>query len=163
LITTAAAEETLTKSIVLHRDFFLHLDGYSDYLLYDVVNLEDGKQLGIVLLSPEGFEQQFVFDAMTMRPIFANARILDKESRDFLIDASINMSEVKRLAYAAKVRAAELKRGWKLQEGKPGNIVPKRKLAKVEPKQANIPAAVTSASEDHKERGHISNIRKEIE
>jgi len=123
----ASAQETLAQSIVKYRDFFEQLNGYSDYLLGDVEDIERGKLLGIILLSPEGFEQHLVFDVSNMKLIYANARILDKNSRAFLLDTSIGMSEVKKLAAAAKIRAEELKRGWTLHEGKPGNIVPKSK------------------------------------
>jgi hypothetical protein len=118
------AQDTLMQSIVRHHDFFIQLNGYSDCLLSEVEVLDDGKSLGIILLSPEGFEQHFVYDIASMRPIYAKARILSKDDREFLIDTSIQMSEVNKLAKAAKIRAAELRRGWKLYEGKPGNIIP---------------------------------------
>jgi len=124
---TASAQETLAQSVVRYRDFFEQLNGYSDYLLSDVEDIERGKLLGIILLSPEGFEQHLVFDVSNMKLIYANARILDKSSRTFLIDTSIGMNEVKKLAAAAKIRAEELRRGWTLNEGKPGNITPKSK------------------------------------
>jgi len=121
--TAAAAQETLAQSIVRHRDFFVRLYGYSDYLLSDVEALDD-KSLGVILMSPEGFEQHYVFDIETMIPKYVNARILNKADREFLIDTSIKMTEVKKLAEAAKIRAEELRRGWWIHEGKPGNIVP---------------------------------------
>ena len=124
LVTAASAQETLAQSVVKYRDFFERLNGYSDYLLSDVEEIERGKLLGVILLSPEGFEQHLVFDVSNMKLIYANARILDKDSRAFLIDTSISMSEVKKLAAAAKIREEKLKRGWALREGKPGNIIP---------------------------------------
>jgi len=165
LLFTAAAEaqETLTQSVVIHRDFFVQLNGYSDCLLIDI-EVIDRKSIGIILLSPEGFEQHFVFDKTSMIPIYANARILKKSERDFLMDTSIKMSEVKKLATAAKTRAAELRRGWTAYEGKPGNIVPKNTSAsKTEPKPALEQATTAQVKRQIHERGHISNVSKEIE
>jgi hypothetical protein len=159
----AEAQETLAQSVVRHRDFFVQLNGYSDCLLIDV-EVIDRKSIGIILLSPEGFEQHFVFDATSMIPIYANARILSKNERDFLFDTSIKMSEVKRLAIAAKTRAAELRRGWTLHEGKPGNIIPDNLSVKeTEPNPVTVTIKVESIRDNHKNRDHISNISKEIE
>ena len=123
--TATTAQETLIQSIVRHHEFFVQLRGYSGYLLNDVEVLERGKSLGVILLSPEGFEEHLVFDVASMRPIYSNARILNKNDRAFLIETSIQMSEVGKLARAAKARAAELRREWQLYKGKPGNIIPR--------------------------------------
>lgn len=120
--TAAAVQDTLAQNIVRHRDFFVNLNGYEDCLLSDIEIIERGK-LGVILLSAGGFEQHFVFDVQTMAPIYANARILSKNDRKLLIDTGIKMSEVKKLAKAALLRAAELKKIWTLSEGKPGNII----------------------------------------
>jgi len=120
----AAAQETLARIIVRHRDFFLHLNGYDECMLADVEILDRGEVIGIILLDPEGFEQNLVYNMANMLQMYAKSRILDKDSRDFLMRESIRISEVKKLAYAAKIRAAELARVWKLYEGKPGNLMP---------------------------------------
>ena len=164
LTNAAAAEDGLARSIVQHRDFFLRLNGYSDCLLNDIMDIERGKLLGIILLSPEGLEQRLVFEAATMRQVYASARILDKRLRVYLMDTSIRMNEVQKLAYAAKLRAAELSRVWPLKTGKPGNIIHKSVNAKAtQPKQAADSAATAQRNENSKSRGHISNIRKTVE
>ena len=124
ITTVTAAQEPLIQSIVRHRDFFIQLNGYDDLLLTDAEVLDNGKSFGVILMSQEGLEQHLVFDVSSMNTIFAKARILNKADREFLFDTSIKMTEVKRLAYAAKMRAEELRRMWRVQEGKPGNIVP---------------------------------------
>jgi len=159
----ATAFETLAQSIVKHRDFFAQLNGYSDCLLIDV-EVIDRKSIGIILLSPEGFEQHFVFETTSIIPIYANARILNKKEREFLMDTSIKMSEVKKLAMAAKTRAEELRRGWTVYEGKPGNTIPRNPFAnKTEPNQTVEPVASAPAMNlTHHTRGHILNVSKEI-
>ena len=111
---SAAAQETLVQSIVRHREFFLQLNGYSDSLLTDVEVIDNGKALGIMIISREGFEQHLVFDS-NMNTIYAKARILNKAERQFLIDTGISMNEVKRLAAAAESRVVELRRIWQVQ------------------------------------------------
>jgi hypothetical protein len=164
--TAAAAQETLAQSIVRNREFFVKLNGYEDWMLSEIEVLERGKLLGIVVLSPEGFEQHFVFEVATMLPVYANARILGKDAREFLADTSIKMSEVKKLAEAATTRAAELQRGWALHEGKPGNIVPKNTSAeKTEPKLnplIDTESAPASPVHENRKKGHISNVSNEI-
>lgn len=108
----ATAQNTLAHSIVRCYDYFLHFNGYDEYILTDVEIIDRGEAIGVVLLSPEGFEQNLVYNVSNMLPIYASARILDVESRDFLMDKGIRMSEVKKLAYAAKMRATELRNGW---------------------------------------------------
>ena len=189
---TEAAQETLAHRIVRQRDFFLHLNGYPDNYICDIEVIEKGKSIGIILLSPEGFEQQLVFDIASMRILYANARILSKYERDFLTGASIRMSEAKRLAYAAKMRAAELSRG-SVRDGKAGNIIDKqasKKKVEIKPNSnqkiaaaQNYPDSVTRRDSSGKNasrpepvddsvaamietrvnKGHISNISKEIE
>ena len=120
----AAAQETLTQSIVRYRDFFVQLNGYTDYFLADVEALNRGEAIGAILVSPEGFEQHLVYSVKTMTPIYSNARVLNKQDREFLLNTSIKMTEVKNLATAAINRAMTISRGWAIQEGKSGNIVP---------------------------------------
>lgn len=120
---TVAAQETLVQSIVRHRDFFLFLHGYDECMLVDVEVLDRGEAIGVVLLSAEGFEQNLVFKMSNMLQIYTKSRVLDKESRELLSDTGIRMSDVKKLAYAAKIRAAERARGSMIHEGKPGNII----------------------------------------
>jgi hypothetical protein len=176
VISPVAAEETLIQSIVKYRDFFVQLDGYSDCLLCDIESLERGKSIGVILLSPEGFEQHMVFDVGSMKPVYANARILNKTERNFLVDTSIRMVEVKKLAESAKMRAAELQLGWEIREGKPGNIIAKNKGAKKNESKQDTkktaskikPAELTAATTpvviaQTRKKGHISNISKEIE
>ena len=163
---TASAQETLAHKIVRQRDFLLHLNGYSDSYIYDIEVIEKEKSIGIILLSPEGFEQQLVFDIASMRTIYANARILRKNERDFLTGASIHMSEAKRLAYAAKMRSTELRLGRTLHVGKPGNITPKNNSSKknaVAAKTKQVDDRVVIAPAHEKSKDHISNVKKEIE
>ena|GEM_PF-6436348 len=165
-LNTAAAQETLAYRIVRQRDFFLHLNGYSDNYICDIEIIEREKSIGIILLSPEGYEQQLVFDIASMRTIYANARILRVNERDFLAGTGIHMSEAKRLAYVAKMRAAELRHGRTRHMEKPGNITPKNNSSKVntvvtKSKQVDEHAVITPAHEKGKD--HISNIKKEIE
>jgi len=125
LSTTSASQEILlVQNIIHHRYFFARLNGYSDYLLSDVEVIERGKTIGVILLTQEGFEKHLVFDIATMLPIYSNGRIQSKPERERLIGTSIHMSEVIKLAEVAKIRAAELLRGWILHEGKSGNIIP---------------------------------------
>jgi hypothetical protein len=126
----ASAQEFFVHSIVRHRDFFLQLRGYSDYSLCDVEVIEREK-IGVILLSPEGFEEHLVFDTASMSTVYANARILNKDARSFLIETSIRMSDVNKLAIAAKKREEELRQGWKLYEGNQGNFIPKNPSSKM--------------------------------
>jgi hypothetical protein len=117
LVVTATAHEKLLRGIVRHHDFFLQLRGYSGYLLNDVEIVERDKTLGIVLLSPEGFEQHIIFEIVSMTPIFSNARILNKNDRESLIKASIDINEVYKLATATKNRIEEMNKAQKKKKG----------------------------------------------
>ena|GEM_PF-5194756 len=169
LATASTAQETLIQSIVRYHEFFVQLRGYSGSLLSDVEVIERGKSLGIILVSQEGFEEHLVFDVASMTPIYSNARILNKDDRVFLIETSIQMSEVSKLARAAKIRAAELRREWQLYEGKPGNIIPRNppeKKIEPEPKPSAEPVAQIRENNDIRVNGNnIDNkpiIDKEI-
>lgn len=173
----AAVQDTIIQSVVKQREFFVQLNGYSDYLLADVEVLDRGESIGVILLTTEGFEQHLVFDIKTILPIYAKARILSKPDREFLIDTSIKMTEVKRLATAAKLRAEELKRGWALYEGKPGNIVPNNKAHQVPtPTPSTVETRtdqkvvteetikeVTPTPEKSESMDYLSQLRKEVE
>ena len=175
----AAVQDTIIQSVIQQREFFVQLDEYSDCLLADVEVLDRGESIGIILLTTEGFEQHIIFNIKTILPIYAKARILSKSDREFLFDTSIRMTEVKRLATAAKLRAAELKRGWALYEGKPGNIVPQNSVSKA-PKKASTTSAVetktvqkavaeettkeiTPTPEKTESMDYLSKLRKEVE
>jgi len=149
--TASATQETLIQSIALHHEFFIKLRGYSDHLLSDVEIIERDKSLGVILISPEGFEEQLAFDVASMNVIYADYRILSKDAREFLKETSIHMSEVRKLARAVKNRIEEMRQGWKLYEGKPGNIIPESSSTDtVEPNQFSDPVISAEVQENQK-------------
>ena len=87
-------------SVVKNRDFFARrwiLRGYEDHFLYDVNRLEDG-QIGVVLISPVGFEVRAVYDVNTLDVLYLDTLLPEKSRRDVMRRESVSVADAVKLA-----------------------------------------------------------------
>jgi hypothetical protein len=88
----------LIEKIVEHRDFFARLNGYDEYLLYDVnAELGEGK-IGLLLLEPVGLLKSLVFHQETLKKLHEDTSIPPKKLRMDLSNGSIAISDARLIA-----------------------------------------------------------------
>jgi hypothetical protein len=86
--------------VVRNRDFFARLWilwGYENCFLHDVNRLNEGR-IGVVVLSPSGFEIRVVYDVETLDAVYTDMRVAEKSEREAMRRESISVADAVKLA-----------------------------------------------------------------
>jgi hypothetical protein len=109
----SARPDTLVLSIARQADFLKRLERIGDYgkdHLYDIRPLFKGKLVGVLLLEPDGFVKQLVFDKETMKVFFGQYIIPRKATRAAIRKYGILVSDARVLAENLAALRAEGRR-----------------------------------------------------
>ena len=96
--------------IAQNRDFFSEpwvFHEYEDYLLYDVNQMDNGR-IGIVFLSPSGWEYQGVYDTETLENVYLDVKIRKKGEREAMMRESVRIADVIKLAKSCVALSSNL-------------------------------------------------------
>ena len=80
-------------TVVQNIDFFTHpwvLKGYEDCFLYDVLRLNNAR-MGLVLISPLGFEIRLVYDVNTLAAFYVDMLLPEKSRREAMRSESVSI------------------------------------------------------------------------
>jgi hypothetical protein len=89
--------------VIRNRDFFIKpwiLWGYENCFLHDVNRLNEGR-IGVILLSPSGFEIQVLYDVETLDAVYTDMRVSEKSKREIMRRKSLLVSDAVKLAKSA--------------------------------------------------------------
>jgi len=95
-----AALPSVILGVVQNRDFFARpwvLRGYEDHFLYDVNRL-DNEQIGVILISPLGFEVRVVYDVNTLDVHHLDMLLPEKPRREAMRRESVSVDDAVKLA-----------------------------------------------------------------
>jgi len=92
--------ENIMRNVVRNRVFFAGFWGHERHFLHDVERLGDGR-LGVVLLTPIGFELRMVFDLATKKMAYEEMSVPNKNRREIMRRESIFVSDAVKLAKSA--------------------------------------------------------------
>ena len=98
-----AALPLIVEGVVHNRDFFSRpwvLWGYENCFLHDVNRLNN-ERIGVVLISPSGFEIRLVYDVNTLDAIYREMLIPEKSKREAMRRESISVADAVKLANRA--------------------------------------------------------------
>ena len=98
-----AALPFVVEGVVRNRDFFSRpwvLWGYENCFLYDVNRLNN-ERIGVVLISPSGFEIRLVYDVNTLDAIYREMFVPEKSKREAMRRESISVADAVKLANRA--------------------------------------------------------------
>ena len=108
-------QKTPLPSIVVkvahNLDFFARpwvMWGYEDCFLYDVNRL-DNERIGVVLISPAGFEVRLVYDVHTLDVIYLDMLVPRKSKREAMRSESVSVTDAVKLAKCVVSFAKETK------------------------------------------------------
>jgi len=93
----------VVEGVVYNRDFFSRpwvLWGYENCFLHDVSRLNN-ERIGVVLISPSGFEIRLVYDVNTLDAIYREMLIPEKSKREAMRRESISVADAVKLANRA--------------------------------------------------------------
>ena len=93
----ADALPRLVEEVVKNKEFFATFEGYDDHYLYDVHTIGEGR-IGLVLLSPLGFEIRLAMEKKGGRAIYENILVPEKSKRVAMRQVSISMADAVKLA-----------------------------------------------------------------
>ena len=132
---------SLIQNVLLNRSFFVRLNGYDDHFLYDVRRLSR-EWVGIILLSPSGYEKSLVFETQkgkTDKKIYENEAIPTKSLRETLMRHSIRVSDARALAWQVEEMQQE-------KTGRRKEVIPPAPVPAVPVKEAesqrNVPVRI---------------------
>ena len=89
--------------VVQNREFFARswvLRGYEDCFLYDVNRLDD-EQVGVVLITPLGFEVRVVYEVDTLDVLYLDTVLPEKSRREAMRRESVSVADAVKLAKSA--------------------------------------------------------------
>ena len=112
---------SVVEGVVLNRDFFSRagvLWGYEDCFLHDVNRLND-ERIGVVLISPSGFEIRLVYDVNTLNVLYLDTLLPKKSSREAMRRESVSVADVVKLAKRVVEYLTINKLTWKSFVGRP--------------------------------------------
>ena len=95
---------SIIEGVVQNRDFFARpwvLKGYEDCFLYEVNRL-DGEQIGVVLITPIGFEVRAVYDVNTLDIVYLDTLVPEKSKREEMRRESVSVADAIKLAKRAE-------------------------------------------------------------
>jgi hypothetical protein len=93
--------ENMIRNVVRDREFFAGFWGYERHFLHDVKRLGGGR-VGVVLLTPVGFELHMVFDLKTKEMIYETTSVPSKDRREAMRRESIFVADAVKIAKNAK-------------------------------------------------------------
>ena len=91
---------SVLEGVVRNRDFFSRagvLWGYVDCFLHDVNRLND-ERIGVVLISPSGFEIRLVYDVKTLNVLYLDTLLPNKARREAMRRESVSVADAVKLA-----------------------------------------------------------------
>ena len=91
------------EDVARNREFFAGFTGYEGCYLYDVARIGDGR-IGLVLLSPLGFEIRLVLEIQTGETVYKDIFVPEKGKREAMKRESISVADAVRLAKDVIVR-----------------------------------------------------------
>jgi hypothetical protein len=89
--------ENVIRNVVRDREFFAGFWGHERHFLHDVERLSDGR-VGVVLLTPIGFELHMVFDLKTKEMIYETTNVPSKDRREGMKRESIFITDAVKIA-----------------------------------------------------------------
>ena len=133
---------SLIQNVLLNRSFFVRLNGYDDHFLYNVRRLSR-EWVGIILLSPSGYEKSLVFETQTGKTdkkIYENEVIPTKSLRETLMRHSIRVSDARALAW--QVEEMEQEKAGRRKEVIPPAPVPAAPVKEAKPQKRKVPVRI---------------------
>ena len=118
-----ASGSPLSHRITFNRHFFARFEGYGDYAVYDIENLEKNR-IGVILLNSAGLEERFVFDLYSGAKLYEYRFVPEKSKRREMYVRSIRMSDAKALSQEAISREKELRRALLPKKNEPQTDTP---------------------------------------
>jgi hypothetical protein len=94
--------ENVIRNVVRDREFFAGFWGHERHFLHDVERLGDGR-VGVVLLTPVGFELHMLFDLKTKEMIYETTSVPSKDRREAMRRNSIFIADAVKIAKNAKI------------------------------------------------------------
>ena len=91
---------SVVKSVVQNLDFFTQpwaLRGYEHCFLYDVNRLTS-ERIGVILISPSGFEIRLVYDVNSLAVVYMDTLLSEKSRREAMMHESISVADAIKLA-----------------------------------------------------------------
>jgi hypothetical protein len=86
---------SVVEGVVRNLDFFAQprvLRGYENHFLYDVNRL-DNERIGVVLISPLGFEVRSVYGVKTLDVLFLDTSVPEKQRCEAMRRESISVAD----------------------------------------------------------------------
>ena len=91
---------SVVKSVVQNLDFFAQpwaLRGYESCFLYDVNRLTS-ERIGVILISPSGFEIRLVYDVNSLAVVYMDTLLSEKSRREAMRHESISVADAIKVA-----------------------------------------------------------------
>ena len=91
---------SVVEGIARNLDFFAQpwvLWGYENHFLYDVNRLNK-ERIGVVLISPSGFEVRLVYDLNTLDALYLDMSVHEKPKREAMRRESVSVADAIKLA-----------------------------------------------------------------
>ena len=96
----ATSLPSVVEGVARNLDFFTRpwvLWKYEDCFLYDVNRLNN-ERIGVVLISPSGFEVRLVYDVKTLNILYLDTVLNEKSKREAMRRESISVADAVKLA-----------------------------------------------------------------
>ena len=93
----------VVEGVIHNRDFFSQpwvLRGYENCFLYDVNRLNN-ERIGVVLISPSGFEIRLVYDVNMLDTIYREMFVPEKSKREAMRRESVSVADAVKLVKRA--------------------------------------------------------------
>jgi len=90
---------SVLEGVIHNRDFFAQpwaLWKYEDCFLYDVNRLSN-ERIGVVLISPSGFEVRLVYDVSTLDILYVDTLLPEKSKREAMRRESVSVADAMKL------------------------------------------------------------------
>ena len=97
---------SVVGGIIRNRDFFARhwvLWGYQNCFLYDVNRLNN-EQIGVILISPSGFEVRLVYDVNTLEVLYLDMFVPEKSRREAMRRESVSVADAFKLAKSVDMK-----------------------------------------------------------